>query len=507
VGRPALSIHLARSSYKLDTHWPPQFLRRDTNVIVYFNFKLLRDKLLSKCNRIALPSRQFWGLLITLVILFFTGGSSRGDVQSLAILNPAMIICCGTALLTIRREHWAERKWLGGAVGLVFVLVLIYIASPPVHLGVYSRGLANAANVRAAANVSGASETLGMLPLVGFQSVFFLFAPLAVILFAVQLGREDLQLVLPVLIVLGAISGIVGVLQLAGSTSGSLYFYDITNNGSAVGLFANRNHASVFLACLFPMLAIFASRSHATHRGGRNRRQLMAATIAIVLIPLILVTGSRSGMLAAIIGLIGGLILYVPRGQAHRGPKIGIPSMLMLASALVACLVFATVYFSRAEAIERIFAENGTANDRTDLWISGATLFWQYFPFGFGPGSFVPAFQADEPVALLSDTYLNRLHNDWLETGLTYGAPGMLLMLGGVCYYFWRCFHLWFRQDGTRTSVALGRMASVVIAILAVASLSDYPLRTPAMIGFAILVSLWFIGALPERRSALETAG
>ena len=79
-------------------------------------------------------------------------------------------------------------------------------------------------------------------------------------------------------------------------------------------------------------------------------------------------------------------------------------------------------------------------------------------------------------------------------------------MMGGVLFYFWRTFHLWFRCDGERTLVALGRMASVVIAISAIASPSDYPLRTPAMMGFAALVCVWFSSALPERNTALGSA-
>jgi O-antigen ligase len=329
---------------------------------------------------------------------------------------------------------------------------------------------------------------------------------LVVFLKAVQLGRDDWRLALPLIITLGGISGIVGVLQLAGGASGPLYLYKTTNNGSAVGLFANRNHAAVFLACLFPMLAIFVAMSPGISGDVRSTRQLAATAIAIVLIPLILVTGSRSGMLAAIIGLVGGVLLHVSAGQTRRWSQTGRPPVAVLAVAVVACLVFATIYFSRAEAIERIFAENQTVDVRTDFWTSGVTLFWRYFPFGFGPGSFVPAFQVDEPIALLDSSYLNRLHNDWLEVGLTLGVPGVLLMLGGVSLYFWRTYHLWLRCDGARTSVALGRMASVLIAILAIASLSDYPLRTPAMMGFAALVCLWFIGALPERNAALGNA-
>ena len=460
--------------------------------------------MLPKLERMALPSTPLLGLLIAFALLFLTGGSSRGDVQSLAILNPAMIICCGAALLTLRRGHWVERKRLAGFAGFVFLLGLLYTVPLPMRLEGYSQGLSNVADIRAAANVSGLPQTFAIAPQSALQSVFFLFAPLAVILFAVQLGRDDLRLTLPLLITVGGISGIVGVLQLAGGASGPLYFYNTTNNGSAVGLFANRNHAAVFLACLFPMLVIFGERSHGTPRDGRNTRQLAATAIAIVLIPLILVTGSRSGMLAAIIGMMGGVLLHISTGPTHRRSKTGRPLVPVLAVAVVACLVFATIYFSRAEAIERIFAENGTANDRADFWTSGVALFWQYFPFGFGPGSFVPAFQVDEPITLLDGSYLNRLHNDWLEVGLTLGLPGVLLMIGGVLFYFWRTFHLWLRCGGARTSVALGRMASVVIAILAVASLSDYPLRTPAMMGFAALICLWFVGALPERNTGSD---
>jgi hypothetical protein len=68
-------------------------------------------------------------------------------------------------------------------------------------------------------------------------------------------------------------------------------------------------------------------------------------------------------------------------------------------------------------------------------------------------------------------------------------------MLTVAGYYLRRSFVLWTRMDGTQSAVALGRMASVVIAILGIASLSDYPMRTPAMAGFAALVLIWFAHA------------
>lgn len=441
--------------------------------------------------RISLPSRQLWGLLVPLAAVFAMGGSSRPDVQSLALLNPLMIALCGVALLFLRPEQLEGKKSLLAGFLIVILLVATYLLPISAQIVNFLGGTSDVATIRATADVSGMTRITSMAPAAAWQPLFFLFAPLAVLLAALQLNRDDLRLSVPLLIAAGATSGVMGVLQLAGSPTGPLYFYQITNSGSAVGLFANRNHAAVFLACLFPMLALFAARSEGASLG-RNTRQLIAMAVAIILIPLILVTGSRSGMLTAAVGLIGAVLLYVSHAPSYRGSIKAKSATPIWAVSILVCLVLVTVYFSRAEAIERIFAEDGGARDRADFWTSSLQLFWRYFPLGFGPGGFVSTFQMTEPLALLDGAYLNRLHNDWLETALTFGVPGILLMLAGVGYYLRRSFVLWMRMDGARSAVALGRMASIVIAILGIASMSDYPLRTPAMAGFAALVLVWF---------------
>lgn len=148
-----------------------------------------------------------------------------------------------------------------------------------------------------------------------------------------------------------------------------------------------------------------------------------------------------------------------------------------------------------------MFAESGRK------WTSSLILFWQYSPYGFGPGSFVQAFQKEEPLALVSGSYLNRLHNDWLETVHTFGVPGVLLMLGAVAFYALRCFILWFRMGAAHSAVALGRMASIIVAILGIASMSGHSLRTPAMMGLAALVLLWFAEARSEPKVTADNPG
>jgi hypothetical protein len=462
---------------------------------------------LPKIDRVTLPSYPFWGLLIALIALFFMGGSSRADVQSLAILNPAMILCCGVAFLTLKKEHKTDKKWFYAGFAMIFILHLLYLIPALVQFLTLSQGTSELNVIKSAADASSAIHPIVAAPVAVWQSVAFLFAPLAVFLFAIQINRDDLRHVLLIAILFGVISGIIGVLQIAGSANGPLYLYRITNSGSAVGLYANRNHAAVFLACLFPMLAVFAARSHASDRKNKNTLKWLAMAVAVILVPLILVTGSRSGMLAAIVGLIGGVLVHNSHVLRYNGPNAKSALFPIAAAMILVGLVFATIYFSRAEAIERMFAEPAGAIDRAEFWTSSLKLFWQYFPYGYGPGSFVQAFQKEEPLALLNGAYLNQLHNDWLETALTFGVPGILLMLSGVVYYVRRSFLLWFRMDGARSAVALGRMASVIFAILGIASMSDYPLRTPAMMGFAALVLIWFTEAGGARKVKADNPG
>lgn len=445
-----------------------------------------------KSNGFILPSFQYLGLLITLAGLFVTGGSARGDVQSLIILYPAMIICCGLALLTLARERHRSKSGLLFAACAVFFLVALYLFPFLGHLEVASGGRTDLGDIQNLTDVTGTPQILAVAPFASRQSFFFLFAPLAVMLFSLQLDRDELRRTLPFIILLGAISGILGVLQLAGSAGGKLYFYDITNNGSAVGLFANRNHAAVFLACLFPMLAIFVAKSQATRRKNSKSVHFIAIALATLLVPLILVTGSRAGLITGIIGLVGGIVLYLSHAPSDEALKARTSLALASAVAVLFCLVFVTVYLARAEAVDRIFVGEGTTNSRADFWSSSLALFWHYFPTGFGAGAFVSAFQMNEPASLLDSLYLNRLHNDWFETVLAFGLLGILLLSCATAYFIRRFVALWFQMDGRRTTVALGRMASVIIIILGVASMTDYPLRTPAIMGFFALVLVWF---------------
>lgn len=430
-------------------------------------------------------------------------------MQSLVILRPLSIIVCALACTTLKRAHFGGQAWLFGWAGTIFLLALLHLIPLPPSIWQSLAGRQDLVDIERLAGLSDIWRPLTLAPMNGWHALLSLFTPLAVILLGIQLNRDNLFRLLPLVIALAALSGLLGLLQAIGDPQGSLYFYRITNNGSAVGLFANRNHAATLLACLFPMLAVYA----ATARGEADAvrmRQLFAASIAIVLVPLILVTGSRSGLISAVIGLTTAALLYrqpTDVRTVRRGKPDRVKVLPILGGIAAISLALLTYFLSRAEAIERLFMEASGEDGRTDFWAVSVDLFWKYFPWGSGSGSFVEAYQVVEPTRLLDATYLNRAHNDWFETAVTFGLPGLVALAVAVTAFGIRTYGLWRRADGSKQSVAFGRLASVIIVMIAIASASDYPLRTPIMMGLFAIYALWLAEAGRDRTPIAVVTG
>jgi O-antigen ligase len=435
---------------------------------------------------------RFWVLVILLVVTFFTGGGARGDIQSLIILRPIAVLCCGFALWGLRLEHIRDQRFLLGIAAAIFLLTGSHLIplSPSVWGNLPGRDLIT--EIDKAAGLGEVWRPLTVVPSAGRNALYSLFVPLAVLLLGIQLSREEKFALLPVLMGLGLFSGFLGLLQSIGDPQGALYFYNVTNNGSAVGLFANRNHQAVFLATLFPMLAVYACAEVRTEEQARVRGYIALAAGA-VLVPLILVTGSRAGLILGVAGLLSAPLLY-------RRPTISVPKKRkgnkldlrwLFGGFAVLCIGGITVIMSRAEALKRITAPDQTEELRFKAWPYIVDMTEKYFPLGSGAGSFVEVYQLDEPKMLLKPTYFNHAHNDWLELCLTFGLPGLILLMVALSAFARRAYQLFRADCGEQRTIPMARLGTVVIAMVALASIGDYPLRTPTLACVFVLSVLW----------------
>src|SRR3546814_18565778 len=120
---------------------------------------------------------------------------------------------------------------------------------------------------------------------------------------------------LKLLCIIVIVSAFLGILQVIGGPSNGFYLYRITNWESATGLFANRNHNAMFLACGFPLLPAWASGLN----GSAQQQQaygFVAAAGALTPVPLILIPESRAGIVFGAVGL-------VPAAATHRRTRKG----------------------------------------------------------------------------------------------------------------------------------------------------------------------------------------
>lgn len=435
---------------------------------------------------------RFWGAAAFLAFVFLTGGGARADIISLILLRPAAGAYLAYGLW---RVEWAQLKphrlpviLLGGAAAIA---VLQLIPLPPLLWHAFP-GHAIVAEIDRTVGVDSPWRPISLTPADTANALFALLPPAALLVNLATLEQRDQLRFLQVLLVLCAISGLLGVAQVLGGRGSGLYLYRVTNRGFAVGLFSNRNHQAIVLACCFPLLAAFALRGRGEQRQARSR-MIVAVAGAAALVPLILVTGSRTGLVTGVVGLLAAMLLYQrfatdkTRGSAPAVARRWIP---WAAAGAVIVLAAVTAYFSRAEVFNR-FADGDTLDSvRFRVWLPILEIATGFLPFGSGLGSFSDIYKMYEPNELLRPTYLNHAHNDWLEVLLTAGLPGLALMVVAVVGYLRIGLRvIASRRRGAEALTALAGAAIVVV--IAVGSIADYPLRSPSIACIFMVVSVW----------------
>jgi O-antigen ligase len=433
-----------------------------------------------------------WVMAIFIVLVFVIGGGARDDIQSLAILRPFSVLVLGYALWNVSLTHFQGFHFLAVFATVVVLLIILHLVPLPPRLWTSLPGRQLVEEIDQAAGLGEVWRPLSLAPSQTLNALYSLICPIAVFLLMMRLTRDQRFAILKLLMLIGLASGAVGLLQAVGPVDGPLYFYNITNGGAAVGLFANRNHQAVFLACLFPMLAVYASTGALSIEQARFRL-VIAIGAGLLLVPLLLVTGSRAGLIIGIIGLAAALVLYKAQDFSAR-PKRKIyrfnPKYIYGGVGLFGFTAI-TILMSRAEALERLLAGGSEEDLRFVIWGPIIEIAGKYFPFGSGIGSFVEAYQIDESFSLLSPEYLNHAHNDWIEIIVTGGLPAIILVIVALIAWGWQSVRLLLHSEMSRRSSLYGKLGATIIFMLALGSVSDYPLRVPSIGVLFVIAALW----------------
>jgi O-antigen ligase len=255
------------------------------------------------------------------------------------------------------------------------------------------------------------------------------------------------------------------------------------------GTFVNPNHAALYLE--MSAAAVFAwgwwALRHARGSLSPDRRLLHFLPAFLVwgaIAAAVLLTGSRAGLVALLVGLAVQLVLVLkPRRQAGRA----LLTAVLVAGALALALSATWILGAGRWEMASLYEDNLRA--RIDM-TSPALSLWLRFPVtGSGLGSFAEAFSMVDLASPLRAAW-TRAHNDPLELLVTGGLVGVSLLLVAFVSLVRRLAHVlsWGGRTENRAAAlaALGMVASV-----SVHELFDFGLTVPAnAVTFAALVGL-----------------
>jgi O-antigen ligase len=439
---------------------------------------------------LAQPKTRLYAFFAFLALVFFTGGSSRDDMQHLLVLRPMAALFGAYALAQL---NWSRIRELGAPfyllLALIALLAIQLVPLPPsIWTGLPLREIV--LEIEQAIGMEHGWRPLTLSPSKTSNTLAAMIVPLATMLLYAALDAQDRSKVWPALLIFALLSALFGVIQLTGGANSPAYLYRVTNLGESVGLFANRNHHSVFMAT-FILVAFWyfsATGKKDEHKGAKST---LAVIAAMLLSLAVIFAYSRAGLgIAAVAGLAGVFYLLkaplIPEkikfGSRRRISKRWV--ILGLAGIGIA-LFAAALFFSRAELANRFVMEDNAEELRWEFLPIYGQMIADSFPAGLGFGTFEYVFPMYEPMEALRPAYVNLAHNDWAQWLMEGGLPAIVIAAAFAIWFVMRIASAWRQRSATNTGMQ--GMAACVIVLLLLASAVDYPLRTPIlMVVFAL---------------------
>ncbi|WP_447759720.1 O-antigen ligase family protein [Sphingopyxis panaciterrae] len=450
-----------------------------------------------------------WMPALFLIFTFLLGGGSRSDIASLPILRAVSVLVAFWAMSQMQKEDWAR---ISAPLALLLALtawIALQLVPLPPSLWQSFSGRETVAAIDGLLGQSDIWRPISLTPSLTLNSLLAMSVPIAALLLAARVMPEDHSRLMLVIMYIAGFSALLGLVQVITGPSSPAYLYRITNSDSMVGLFANRNHHAVFLACCIPVAAMLLRDELMRKR----RRGFAMGGLAIIMILLTVMTvliGSRAGFVMGVLGFTAGYVMVLSawgisgagnRSSGSRPAASPARQWLRYSPPLVlmALLGAAVWSSSRATGFSRVVGQDVAADLRVQAWPTVRSMVETYWGVGSGFGSFPKVYMSFEPDRLLQLTYFNRAHNDWAEIVMTGGLPALLILLVALLW-----IGLGVRAQGLRNLVKGYRgdirlPVLIVVLFLGAASVVDYPLRLPSIQAFVVMMIVLLCCPAPRR--------
>lgn len=299
----------------------------------------------------------------------------------------------------------------------------------------------------------------------------------------------------------GACVAIVGIIQRQSGTNKLLWLVEPTVFKSAeahFGPYAYRANGAQLLNLLWPVALGFWWTLHRAAEGRRwGHHVLLPAALLMAASPFIATT--RAGAIVAGVLLIATLLLFA-------GTAIILPtgrSRPLRQRVITGCLILAVagggVWLARSlggEALDRRMLElDSGLVGRENLNEVGRRIARDYPWFGTGPGTLVAVYPLyrDDP----EEYWPAQLHNDWLETRITFGWIGLTLILSAAVLVVAR----WWQPTGIYGNHRLVGMLWLALAGVLLHARFDFPFQIYSVLMTVLALCAVLFSLSSERRA------
>ncbi len=430
-----------------------------------------------------------------LIAVWIAGGASRADVMGQVVVRGASWALLAIAAVFAPRPRFDQKPVM---LFLTAGVLLTALQLLPLPVGAW-QAMPGRAILIEAATASGQAQPWrpwSIVPSATINALASLVVPFATLML-VSMMRKDEQDWLPaMMLVFVSASMMIGLLQFSGAVLPNPFINDTL--GQTSGTLANRNHFALLMAigCALAPVWAFQDEVRLKWRGP------LGSGLVLLFLLAILGSGSRAGLGLGIGGVTLGAVIIGKRLQRRlqRRSRWVFPAMIAAALCVIALLTLVGVSTGRSVSVGRLLATDLDQDMRGRGLPTVLAMVGDYLPFGAGFGSFDTLFRMHEPFALLKPTYFNHAHDDWLEIILDGGVIGGLLLVAALAWWAWASVRAWQSQ------ASLPKFGSAAILLIMVASLFDYPARTPIFMMVLVVAAIWLNSGSAKATPALPGA-
>jgi len=417
-----------------------------------------------------------WLAPVYLCLCILLGGASgwgAGAVANALLQLMAVFLILLALWKRPRSTYPVGVKSLAAIVGVY--LAALGLSLLPLPYGIWSQLPGREAVVQGLSllGIGAESLPLSLAPLETISSALWLLPPVAMFFLVLQTPARGRQRLAWAMLIMAFLSVVLGAAQLLSGPESPLRPYKVTNPTLPVGFFANANHLATLLLCTLPFSGYFAARAVQGASGAKRRSgvAIAAATAAFLALGIALI-GSLAGYGLLIVAAVASFLIF---RRAVAG-KLTTQAVLTASAFFVVFLGLALAGPLQEQALSEKLGDQPSS--RKVIASNTLPAIKDFFPVGSGLGTFPEIYRTYDDPERISSAYVNHAHNDYLEVALELGITGILLILAFMLWWGRRSVRAW---TADMEGANLARAGSIVIAVVLMHSLVDYPIRTSAI--------------------------